>query len=456
VADDFCSLEDLDRLPEDDRTVLIGLAGLGLPTSNSHLARVLAETLALPRTQAWAANPRLMQERLLRLKSLGLAETTRQGYWTCAEKGLESAARMAHAQGLLRRLHQGAVAGTGFGSVQADARGRCRAELRLAFLEGDHQRWLPLRERFAQQFGATIRCRDPLGLICGGPFEPSWFETLGPAAQAYGCQALLLDQVLLGLRSPAFLAWMETEAKTPRPTPSALTIMLFLVLQDRSLELGAWMARQPAGTRNGYAWPALEGLAALAAGEPARSAAGFAQSLARLRQATGRRDPLLPGLYEPFHILALLGTREAPAARRAQERIDLLGRRDREDPLHPIASNLQRLALALAGGCPAPRKAAIMAQLTPRSTAFSLCLETLGAYLAGETVAPELPDRLLRASAPLPLAWLSAALGELRNRLQDQPPQPNPLLDLVPQQAAWERALESLRRLRAPDPGLPS
>ena len=72
----------------------MGLAGLGLPTSNSHLARVMAAA-RVPQAEVWAANPRMLQERLLRLKDLGLAETTRQGYWVCADRALESAARMA-------------------------------------------------------------------------------------------------------------------------------------------------------------------------------------------------------------------------------------------------------------------------------------------------------------------------------------------------------------------------
>jgi hypothetical protein len=440
---EYRTLDDLNRLAEDDRAALLGLAGLGLPTSNSHLARVMAGTRGFPQAQAWAANPRLLQERLLRLQGLGLAETTRQGYWVCAEPALESAARMAFAQGVLGRLHQGAVTGTGHGAVLPEARMRCRAELRLAFLEGSHQRWLPLRQRFEQQFGDTIRHRDPLGLICGGPFEPVWFETLDPAAQAYGCQALLLDQALHGLRSRAFLDWMEIQAATPRATPSALPLMLFLILQGRSAELGAWKAAQPAGTRNGYAWPALEALEALAAGQPARAADRFGQSLARLEQASGRRAALLPGLYEPFHILALLALRDP----RARERTLLLARRDPQDPM-PAA--LHRLGQSLAGiPLPPPKP-----RVTP-NTVLNLFMEALGAYLGGEPLAPEQPDRLLRACAPLPLGWFAKELLELRNRLQGQPARPSPLLDLVPQQAPWERALASLRRLGQDRPPAP-
>lgn len=436
MAEVFCTLEDLGRLPEDDQAALMGLAGLGLPASNSHLARVMAAARGLPQAEAWAANPRMLQERLVHLKGLGLAETTRQGYWVCAERALESAARMAFARGLLGRLHSGALAG-GNGAVLADARARSRAELRLAFLEGRHEAWLPLRERFAQQFGAGIRHRDPLALVCGAPFEPSWFDTLGPAAQAYGCQALLLDHALLGLGSPAWMAWMEARTRQPRSTPSALSIMLFLVLQGRTAELPAWQAVQPPATRAGYAWPALEAMAALAAGDPARAAARFAESLARLARATGRPDPLLPGLYEPFHILSLLAIREP----RARDRIAALGRRDPEDPLRPAAAILGRLAAAMDGAPPAPPR-----RLTP-GTVLNAFLEVLCAYLAGAPLAPEVPERLLKAVTPLPLAWFGAELLELRNRFQNQPARPSPLLDLVPQQAPWERALASMRQL---------
>jgi len=435
----FCTLEDLGRLPEDDRALLQGLAGLGLPTSNSHLARVMEGARGFPQAQAWAANPRLVQERLVRLQAQGLAATTRQGYWVCAERALESAARMAFARGVLARLHQGAVSGTGHGAALPDARMRCRAELRLAFLEGSHQRWLPLRQRFAQQFGDTIGHRDPLALVCGGPFEPAWFAALDPAAQAYGCQALLLDEALLGLHSQPFLQWLEDQSLTPRATPSALTIMLFLTLQGRTARLGAWKAPQPAATREGYGWPALEALEALAAGEPARAAARFDDSLARLAQASGRRAPLLPGLFEPFHILAQLATGDP----RARERIGRLGRREREDPLHPAAASLHRLDQSMAG-LPAPPRRAHAAP----TTVLNLFLDILATYLAGEPVDPEQPERLLRAMAPLPMAWFAAELEELRQRLRGRPARPSPLLDLVPQAEPWERALASISRLR--------
>ena len=103
---------------------------------------------------------------------------------------------------------------------------------------------------------------------------------------------------------------------------------------------------------------------------------------------------------------------------------------------------LRRLAQALAGiPGPPPRP-----RVTP-NTVLNLFLEALGAYLAGETPDPEQPDRLLRACAPLPLGWFAAELLELRDRLQGRPARPSPLLDLVPRQAPWERALASMRRL---------
>jgi hypothetical protein len=209
------------------------------------------------------------------------------------------------------------------------------------------------------------------------------------------------------------------------------------------------MPLQPAGARAGYAWPALEAMAALAAGEPARAAALFSQSIGRLGQAARRNDPLLPGLYEPFHVLALLATRQAD---RARERIERLGRRDREDPIHPAAATLRRLAQAMAGAPLAPRQAPILERITPGTTTLNLFLEVLGAYLGGEPLAPEPVDRLLRACAPLPLAWFAGELRELGDRLRGQPARPSPLLDLVPQQAPWERALASLVRLGAKPP----
>ena len=85
------TLDDLGRLPESDRLALMGLAGLGLPASNSHLAKVLAGAGCGP-AQAWCANPRRLQEVLLGLQARGLAQAGRNGYWACSERSLESAA----------------------------------------------------------------------------------------------------------------------------------------------------------------------------------------------------------------------------------------------------------------------------------------------------------------------------------------------------------------------------
>ena len=445
----FCTLEYLGRLPEEQRTVLMGLAGLGLPSTNSHLAKVMAEA-GIPEARAWAANPRRIEQILQDLLAKGLAETTQRGFWRCAETCLESAAREAFARKVLRRLHQGAIAAGNYYSSVPDARMRCRAELRLEFMEGRHERWLPLREHFAQHFGATIRYRDPLALVCGGPFEPSWFETLDAGAQAYGCQALLMDQVLLGLRSPFFLEWMEARSRTPRAVAAAPSMLLYLLLQGRPGDARAWMACQAPGLRDTYAWPALEALGGLAAGDPALAAARFAESAARLQKATRKRAIALPGLFEPFHILALMGTRQPQALRLAQERIALLEKRDWDDPLAPIASALRRLSLAQAGGHPEPRRTGLLARFTAKTTPLAMFLETLAAYLAGEDLPPELPDRVLRACEPLPLGWFSAELAELGHRLRGGPARPSPLLDLIPREAAWVRVLESLRHLGAP------
>jgi len=450
VAERFCTREFLARLPEDRQTVLMGLAGIGLPASNSLLAKVMAEA-GFPQARAWAANPRLIQEILLDLKARGLAEATPRGAWTCADGCLESAARMAFARGALRRLHQGALATGSYIAAAPDGRLRCRAELRLEFMEGRHDRWLPLREGFARDFGGTIQHRDPLALVCAGPFDPAWFEALDPGAQAYGCQALLQDQVVHGRHCPAFLDWLE--ARTLGPQPYAATLLQFLVLQGRAPETGPWMARQTPAQTATYAWAAVEALAALAAGDPARSAAQFGESLARLQKAARKRNLCLPGLLEPFHILALLGARQPQALRLAQERIALLEKRDWDDPLAPAALILRRLSLAQAGAQPEPRKDGILARFNGRTTPLTMFLETLAAWLAGETLPPELPDRVLRACEGLPLGWFSAELAELRDRLAGRAARPSPLLDLIPREAPWERVLASLQHLgSAPEP----
>jgi hypothetical protein len=432
----------MSQLPEEDQCVLAGLGGVALPAGNSHLARVLAETGL---SRVWTANPARLEETLRGLRARGLAESPRPGYWTCSERAQETAARQAFHRGLLGRLHKAAVAGNGYGTVLPDARLRCRAELRLAFLEGDQTRWSALRETFYRHF--CHPGRDPLVLISAGPFEPAWFERLAPTAQAQAAQALLLEATLGGRAVPALPGWLEGLAGTPRATPCASTVLLYLALQGRAPEPG-WVEFQAEDLRNGCLWLGAAALAALAAGDRARAAAGFQDSLARLRRQARRREPLLPALLEPFHVLALLAGPNGPA--RAETRIQALEQLPADEPLAPTGPILRRLARDL-GGPRNPASHGEAAEPPPRQlragTPFLLALELLVGHLAGLPAVPDRLERASRAFRPLPLAWLGRELEELARRSQGQAARPSPLLDLVPRREPWERALEQLRRL---------
>lgn len=445
MPEPFITLDNLLQLPEDERIVLMGLAGVGLPAGNSHLARLLAGLGRFPAAAAWAANPRRLQDVLETLQGRGLAAQPRPGYWACSLRSLESAARLAHREGVLGRLHRAAVASSGYGTVLPDACLRMRGELRLAVLEGGPQRWLTAREQFAGHFGAALGHRDLLALVCGGPFEPSWFEALAPAAQAYGCQALLYAALLQGDRDPAFLAWLESRAGTPRPGPGALPMLVYLACQGRSEALLPWMTVQGADLRATATWPAVEAMAALAGGDPRGAAARFGASLERLRgSAKARSEPLLPGPFEPFHVLALVGAGDLD---RARARIALLERLDREDPLAATAPGLARLVRTRAGADPEPRA------FDRPGPVFARALDLLGAYLEGLPVPLDRPGRLARACAALPLGWLARELEELAARTGGRPPQPSPLLDLAPRGEPWQRALERIQRLGRPGSG---
>lgn len=448
MGEQFTTLDNLARLPDDERVALMGLAGVGLPASNSHLARLLAGLGRFPQAPAWAENPRRLQEVLAGLQARGLAGSPRPGYWACTGRSLESAARMAFAEGILGRLHRSAVAASGFGTVVPDAFLRLRGELRLALLEGGPQRWLTAREQFAAHFGKALGHRDPLCLVCAGPFEPGWFETLPAPAQAYGCQALLYAALLHGDRDPAFLPWLEARAEAPRSGPAALPVLVHLAFQGRRPDLERWLAVQGPDLRASPVWPSVEAMAALAGGDPAGAVGRFSESLARLRQTAQARnlqaDPVLPGPFEPCHVLALVAVGDLDLAR---ARVALLARRDRDDPLAAAAVPLDSLVRTRAGAAP---EGLAWDRPGPRIPPYARFLDLLGAHLEGLPVPPDLTGRVRRACAALPLGWFARELEELEARQGGRPPRPSPLLDLAPRGEPWERALERLRQLGQP------
>ena len=447
----WTTLADLRALPGEQQAVLMGLAALGLPASNAHLAQTLARTGAFPEAAAWAANPRKVQELLVQLRGRGLVEE-RKGYWHCTAASLEASARLAFSKKVLRRIYQaGHPAGSSAGMVP-DGAMRSLAELRLEFMEGHTERWLPLRERFADAFVNATQGRDPLALLCGAPFEKAWFEALDPASQAFGCNALLQDHLLHNQPAPGFVAWMDAATALAKAAPcaAAMPFIQYLLLQGRTREARAWMAVQPPKIREHYAWSNLEALAALAEGKPALAAEHYGASLAALRKLTHKKNSNLPGLHDPLHILALLGTREPAALRLADERIAILDRTEWGNPLKDVPGILAHLARLLSGARP---EHDLYRRLPRDLTPFGLVVATVASYLGGETTPPDLPVRALRALAPLPFAWFTAEIMELQKRLGGAPPLPSPLLDLVPREAPWERVLDSLARMGAPAKG---
>jgi hypothetical protein len=432
-------LEELRELPPGEGAVLLGLAALGLTLANGRLAQTLARAGCFPEARAWAANPRLVQDILVRLRERGLAEE-RNGFWRAGPGAVESASRLAQERGVLRRLHQVGTTGGDSAGLAPDGELRARAELRAAFLGDPPERWLPLREQFSRQFPGTGR--DPLAPLCSGPFEETWFNALPPVARAYGCNALLGDP-LLGLPpEPAFLGWLEDAACTPGSGPLALPFTLHQVLQGRRAEARAWLEAQPAAARKHPAWLCLEGLAALAEGEPARAADRYGAALKVL--APAGKVARLPALHAPFHVLALLGSRTTSSLRLAREQAARLA------PGAP-AAGLVHLVEVLAG---APPEGDLHPRLAPHLTPLEGTLAALAAYLAGDALPLERIEAVLAACEGLPLGWFAGAMEELLRRQRGGPSRPCPLLDLVPAKAPWEKRLDQLVRLGEAPPGL--
>jgi len=443
MAGTWSSMEDLRGLTQDEQVILMGLAALGLPATNAHLAQTLLRSGGFPQAQPWTANPRKVQDLLTLLRGRGLVEE-RRGYWHCTAASVESSARLAFERKHLRRIHHAGHPSGSLGGMVPDGAMRSLAELRLEFMEGHTEAWLPLRERFADTFVNATQHRDPLALICAAPFEPAWFDALPPPSQAFGCNALLQDHLLHNQPAPGWLDWMDAHTRTPAPSAAAMPFIQYLLFQGRTGDARAWMAIQPPKIREHYAWTNLEALAALAEGDAALAVERYGTSLAALRKLTRKKNVNLPGLHDPLHILALLGTREPAALRLADERILLLDRADWGNPLRDLPGLLAHLARLLSGAKP---EHDLHRRLPRDLTPFGLVLAAIASHLGGETTPPDLPVRALRALAPLPFGWFAAEIAELVRRLAGETPHPSPLLDLVPREAAWERVLDSLARM---------
>jgi superfamily II DNA or RNA helicase len=428
--------------------LLMAMAAIGQPAARGHLAHTLARSGVAPEAARWVQDPAGMAPALDQLAAAGLAREVRNGFWGIVPAALEPVCRRAHRQGRLKTLAAAGQASYDAGKVILDSLGRDLAAFRLAFLEGRGADWQAAQARLRQVHGAALEYREPLALICAQPFDPAWFEALSPAQQAHGAWALLHDQAVHGRPEPAFRDWLEARAGT-RPNPLG-PVAEYLVLAARGDEAAALLARLSPAQRALPPMAMLQAALDLVQGRPDRSAAGFRAVLADLAAGARRRAVHLPGLMDLFCLLAFLGEGRSrpdhcppgtgPSA--AAERLDLLERRPPGDPLAGLAAPLRRL-LHHRLGQPRPVEPG-----PPPATALAGFVAALCGYLCGDRPDPEVLDALRARLAPLPLGLFQSELTELRRRARGALGGPvRPLLDLVPHQETWERALEELHGL---------
>jgi hypothetical protein len=255
---------------------------------------------------------------------------------------------------------------------------------------------------------------------------------------------------------PGFLNWLEAGVRRPDAGPLALPFTLHQLLQGRTAEARGWLEAQPAASRRHPAWLCLEGLVALAEGDPVRALerydaalkalapagkspalAGKPPALAGKPPALAGKTPRLPTLHAPFHVLALLGCRQAATLRLAGERAALL-------PQGVPALVLTHLVQVLAG---TPPDGDLDGRLPAGLNPLEATLAVVAAQLAGETLRPDRAEAVLAACMSLPLGWFREVLQERLRRQQGEPSRPCALLDLVPARAPWEKRLDQLTLL---------
>jgi hypothetical protein len=458
--------QELDKLTPLSDALLMAMGAIGQPAARGHLAQTLVRARVAPRAEPWIRDPAGMEPLLDQLREAGLAREVNRGFWTLTPAALEPVCRRAHRLGRLKPLAAAGQAAYDAGKVLLDGLGRDLAAFRLAFLEG-REDWLALQERLFQTHRAALGQRDPLALVCGQPFDPAWFDTLAPAQRSHAAWALLHDQVVHQHPGPEFRAWMEARSRT-RPNPLG-PMLEYLLLEGRLDEAEALLARLTPEQRGLNPIALLRAALELARGRVAEAAAGFEAVLEGLGRGPRRKAVHLPGLMDLFCLLAFIGAgRREPvrpgAIQAAAERLELLERRSPNDPLAALQAPLRHLlshqqGAAIEAGTARVLPAQARALAAPAPTGaqpetaqggLARFVELLCAYLCEERLDPEALTAARAALEELPLGLFRDALEEIRRRGGGAAARPGALLDLVPHNESWQKALEDLQGLVRP------
>ena len=430
----------------------MAMGAIGQPSARSHLAQTLVRSAVAPQAEPWIRNPAGMTTLLHGLRDAGLTQEVNNGFWTLTPGALEPVCRRAHRKGLLKGLALAGQTTYDGGKVVLDGLGRDLAAFRLSFMDGRTEEWLINQERLRQNHRAALGQRDPLAIICGRPFEPTWFEHLPPAQQSHAAWALLYDQVVLGQPNETFRAWLETRSRTK---PSPLGPMLeFLILEGRLEEADTLLNRLTAAQRGLTPIALLQATLNLALCKPAEAAAGFEAVLADLLRGPRRKAVHLPGLMDLFCILAFIGLDSAEGLQAATERLELLERRQLSDPMSALHEPLRRLLLHRQGlprgGEPGTMHAETPAVIAP-AHGLARFVELLCAYLCEERLDLEALAAAQAELAGFPMGLFQAELTELLRRAKGGiSGSPFPFLDLVPHSETWEKALADMHGLTRP------
>ena len=360
----------------------------------------------------------------------------RAGLFRCAPMIEELAARRSAQANRFKPLRKGFATCAYSGRVEWDPAVRLLGDAREAFLAGDLQGLMTIRQAHAEETRRDFE-RDVLAVLAGDPFDPALMDRLAPSLRVEAAHALLQDELLHRSNHADFREWLQT-ASTGSKTLAAIQAQL-LLLEGRMDDASQKLKDIPA-EKIPVLLPMLRGLALLLQGQAQDAPNAFEQALAALRKLTKKRMPMLPDLGDYAWCLALFGRRATGDLRTLDERLSRMEKLSPKDPRFALAFHLRR-TIGPVFGMESERR--ISPYIHPDAEAHPLVAFTacLAHHWTGKV--PRASDLRDIASA-----LRSGPYGAFRKEITALGSGASaPLADLVRPVPAWERALEALAAL---------
>jgi SNF2-related domain/Helicase conserved C-terminal domain len=331
--------------------------------------------------------------------------------------------------------------------------------LRIAVYSGAMDAVAEQLEYMLDRFPRELRKNDPLVEIYANPFDGLWLEGLPDELRLHVLRTLLVDSAL-ALR-PAAEAFALLERLCPEANREwALCLAEQCLLRGQLVGIEALLTGGDEPKEL-----ALSGWLHFIQGDTEGSIARYGEALKALRKATRKRNLYISGLPGVFYVLALMRSGDPDHLSLARRQTAMAMKLQWEDPYLDVFSLLDACIDVLQGKSRVTdqyRLAEDSRSFEPHVTLF----HALALTWAGGKPKKAHTDRLVdcgRTAQDAGMAWYAAACAGLLDRF-DRPFEweaSKParqaegfygLVDLIPRQEAWQRALDALKALNAGRP----